>query len=377
MSRRTALAAPCAALFVIGATVAAAQQTIVVSGPVDRPFIAGNLFLQFELDKNVAGPSGTGYDPNGYIAHSPLSAALFLNRDWSVQTTLFLDQVQTPTSAALLQGQGLYLQQAFVNYDDGRLIAFAGKFNPEFGIFWAMAPGVYGKNLTIADYWLTEGIGAGAGLSFAGIGRDQVRLSAWFKDNTALSTSLFDRPPSGSPTTTRPGRLRLGDGGVGNTPGPTSLTLSWRAQDVAGLPGLQTNLDLASLDHGDNGTRRQTMIAAGVQYLIPLGGDWSVAPIAEYVGMWNQGGAAGGIAQDRIYASAGATLTRGAWQASAVWGLRNTQDGPTSPRNRLYTASIGYTFANGIGLQAGVARQVQSGANLDTVGGLVTYGYSF
>ncbi len=373
MLRRIALAAPLAVI----ATAAAAQQTIEVSGPVAGPFIAGNLFLQLELDKNVAGPPGTGYDPNAYVAHSPLSTALFLHRDWSVQTTLFLDQVQTPASAALLQGQGLYLQQAFVNYDDGRLIAFAGKFNPEFGIFWAMAPGVYGKNLTIADYWLTEGIGAGAGLGFAGLGRDQIRLSAWFKDNTALSTSLFDRPPAGSPATTRPGRLRLDDGGVGNTPGPTSATLSWRSQDAGGIAGLQTNVDLASLDHGTNGTRRQTMVAIGAQYRIALGGDWSVASLAEYVGMWNQGGATGGVVQDRVYASVGATLNRGPWQASAVWGLRNSQGGATSPRNRLYTASVGYTFDNGIGLQLGVARQYQNGSNLDTVGGLVTYGYSF
>lgn len=360
-----AAALPCAAW---------AQQTIQAPGQIDRPTVTGNFLLQLETDKNVSGGS---YAPNTYFSYSPFNAALFLDRHWSLQATLFLHQVRTPTGTAFLQGQGLYLQQAFVNYDDDRFTAFAGKFNPQFGIFWAAAPGVYGNNFSVADYWLTEGIGAGGGVRFAGLGDDQLSLSAWFKDNTALSTSAFDRPAFGLPTTYRPGRLRYGNGGIANTHGPSSFTLSWRSNKVAGLDGLQTNVDVASLDHGTDGTRRQTMVAVGAQYLIPLGGDWSVNPMAEYVGMRDVGGAVGGIAQDRSYFNVGAALNWGGWQASAVYGLRNTEGGPTAPRDRLYTVSLGYTFDMGLSLSAGWARQRIDGLVADTVGGIVAYGYKF
>jgi len=373
MLRRIVLAAALAAAPVT----AHAQQTVDAPDKVDGPVITGNLLLQLQTDKIVSGPAATNYDPNSYLSDSPFNAALFLDRHWSLQGTLYLNQVGSPAGAAFLQGQGLYLQQAFVNYDGDRLIAFAGKFNPQFGMFWGAAPGIYGNNFAENDYWLTEGIGAGAGIRFAGLGQDSLSLSAWFRDNTALSTSLFDRPRFGQPSTVRPGRLRYGNGGAGNTHGPTSATLSWRAQDAAGIDGLQTNVDLASLDHGTDGTRRQTMLAVGAQYQIPLSGDWSLAPLAEYVGIWNLGGAPGGVGQDRTYLNAGTALNWGGWQASAVFGLRDTEGGPTSPRDRLYTASVGYTFDNGIGLQAAWARQRISGATTDTIGGIVSYAYKF
>ncbi|MGQ3072517.1 MAG: hypothetical protein ACT7A5_15765 [Ferrovibrionaceae bacterium] len=371
MPRRFILAAAVAAAL---PSPALAQQTVDAPDQIDRPVVRGNLQLQLQTDKNVRGGS---YDPNSYISDSPFNAALFLDRHWSLQGTLYLNQVRTPAGGGLLQGQGLYLQQAFVNYDAERVTAFAGKFNPQFGMFWGAAPGVYGNNFAENDYWLTEGIGAGAGLKFAGLGDDRVTLAAWLKDNTALSTSLFDRPAFGQPSTVRPGRLRLGDGGAGNSRGPTSFTLSWRSGNAGGIDGLQTNVDLASLDHGNDGTRRQTMLAIGAQYQLPLGGDWSLAPLAEYVGIWNLNGAPGGVGQDRRYLNAGTALNWGNWQASAVYGLRNTEGGATAPRDRLYTASVGYTFDGGISLTAGWARQRISGATTDTIGAIVAYTAKF
>jgi hypothetical protein len=371
MSRRFVLAAAFAAALPVTAS---AQQTVDAPDQVDRPTVAGNLLLQLQTDKIVSGGSG---DPNSYFSDSPFDVALFLNRQWSLQSTLYLNQVRQPAGAALLQGQGLYLQQAFVNYDGGRFTAFAGKFNPRFGMFWGAGPGVYGNNFSENDYWLTEAIGAGAGVTFAGIGEDSLSLSAWFKDNTAMSTSVFDRPAFGRPSTVRPGRLRYADGGAGNTHGPTSFTLSWRSDKVAGLDGLQTNVDVASLDHGTDGTRRHTMLAVGVQYQVPLGGDWSLAPLAEYVGIWNLNGAPGATAQDRSYLNAGAALNWGGWQASGVYGLRNTEGGATAPRDRLYTASLGYTFDSGISLTAGWARQRINGTPSDTLGAVIGYAWKF
>ncbi len=375
MSRRFILAAAFAALpFSAQLLPALAQQTVDTPDRVDRPVVKGNLLLQLQTDKNVGGGN---YDPNSYVSDSAFNAALFLDRHWSLQGTLYLNQVRTPAGGGFLQGQGLYLQQAFVNYDAERFIAFAGKFNPQFGMFWSAAPGVYGNNFSENDYWLTEGIGAGAGVRFAGLGQDQLSLSAWFKDNTALSTSAFARPRFGQPDTVRPGRLRHADGGAGNTRGPASFTLSWRSGDAAGLDGLQTNVDFSSLDHGSDGSRRQNMLAVGAQYQIPLGGDWSLAPLAEYVGIWNLNGAPGGIDQDRTYLNAGTALNWGGWQASAVYGLRNTEGGTTAPRDRLYTASLGYSFDSGVSLTAGWARQRVNGVTTDTIGGVIAYAWKF
>ncbi|MFX8616635.1 hypothetical protein ABTM15_20430, partial [Acinetobacter baumannii] len=64
-------------------------------------------------------------------------------------------------------------------------------------------------------------------------------------------------------------------------------------------------------------------------------------------------------------------------QASAVYGLRNTEGGATAPRDRLYTASLGYTFDSGISLTAGWARQRIAGATTDTIGAIVGYTAKF
>ncbi len=346
------------------------------------PHLTGEIELQIQADKLTRAPAGTSRRANVF-SDSEANFGLFLTRELSLQTTLHLDQVKSQERGGFLGGQALFLEQAFVNYETDRLAVYAGKFNPQFGMFWDRAPGVYGDEFAKAAYELTEGIGGGGAVKLETLswGNHELGAAAWFKDNSPLSWSLGNRPSAGAETTERVGQNRRAYGGAGNTAGPRSWSASLRGDQFAVLPNLAYNLDFSSLAPGVDGTERQSMLAAGLQYQLPMPKGWRLAPLAEYVRIWHLDGDPGGVRQDQTLVNAGLALGWQQWTLSGVVGWRNT-DAPSdgsgaAARDRLATVSLGYAFDFGLELQAGWARVREAGETSDTIGALATYKYRF
>ncbi len=352
------------------------------AGGMSYPHLTGEIELQMQADKLVKAPSGTNRNANVF-SDSEANFGLFLTREFSIQTTFHLDQVKEQEKGGFLRGQAMFLEQAFVNYETSGYAAYAGKFNPQFGMFWDRAPGVYGDAFSKEDYQLTEAIGAGGAVKFdtLSFGSHELGAAGWFKDNTSLSWSLMNRPSFGADTTLRVGQNRRAYGGAGNTAGPQSWSASLRGDQFAIAPNLAYNLDFSSLAAGVDGTARQSMLAAGLQYQVPMPKGWKLVPLAEYVRIWHVDGDPAGVRQDRTLVNAGLALGWQKWTLSGVMGWRNT-DAPSdgsadATRDRLTTVSLGYEFDFGLELQAGWARTRVAGDTTQTLGALATYRYRF
>jgi hypothetical protein len=352
------------------------------AGGVAYPHLTGEIELQIQADKLVKAPAGTNRNANVF-SDSEANFGLFLTRELSLQTTFHLDQVKDQQSGGFLRGQALFLEQAFVNYQTRGWAAYAGKFNPQFGMFWDRAPGVYGDAFSKEDYQLTEAIGGGGSVTFdtLSFGSHELGAGVWFKDNSPLSWSLINRPSFGAETTLRVGQSRRAYGGAGNTAGPRSWSASARGDQFAIAPNLAYNVDFSSLAPGVDGTARQQMLAAGLQYQLPMPKGWKLVPLAEYVRIWHLDGDPGGVSRDRTLVNAGLALSWQQWTLSGVMGWRNT-DAPSDAsadavHDRLTTVSLGYEFDFGLELQAGWARTRLAGETTQSLGALATYKYRF
>jgi predicted porin len=350
--------------------------------------LTGSINLQLQSDKIFGGSAGTAMTRNTF-SDSQVNLGFFFNSTFSVQSTIRTLQVKTPASSnAFLEGQGVFLEQLFLNQETRDYAVYGGKFDPNFGTAWAQAPGVYGNNFSnsFSDYRILEAVGIGGAWKHETLqfGNHDLGVSAWFKDNTPLSETLGSHPSFGLPTTLRPGRLHESDGGPGNTRSLDSFSVSLRGDNFAYLPNFAYNLDFTSLAPGVTESKRQNMLAIGAQYKIELAKPWALRPLFEFVRIDNFAGNPGGLKQDRNYYTLGAELDWREWSISAVWSERDLfgpRDGtgqlPKDFSDQLYTASIGYQFDFGLQAQLGYARQRILDVWSDTAGLLLTYGYRF
>ena len=107
---------------------------------------------------------------------------------------------------------GTYVEKLYAQYDFEPVTLKGGKFDPVFGLATNELDGIQATDL-VSDYDQDERWAAQASLNFDGLGLSQsLTASIFTSDRTVLSESLF----------TKRKRLRLSDGGAGNTKGISS-----------------------------------------------------------------------------------------------------------------------------------------------------------
>ena len=148
------------------------------------------------------------------------AVAARLGGRWTIQSSLVLEPVAEADGDAYFHGEGAYLDTLSVQYAGDAFTLYAGKISPVFGSAAAIAPGLYGAEIG-ESYELVEMVGAGGDVNLAamipGLAGEHVLSAALFmKDRSVLSDSIG----------TSRGRLELTDGGVGNTQGLKSHSLS-------------------------------------------------------------------------------------------------------------------------------------------------------
>ena len=326
----------------------------------------------------------TGAGPSFNEGYGEVEASLYLNlgQRLSINSTVKGERVRDHADTAYFRDEALYAEELYAAYDFGYGIARAGKFHTRFGIGWHVAPGLYGDDFA-QDYEITEKLGSALDVPLPvpqRFGDHVASIEVFRSDTTVLSRAIGAQPSAADPLTTRPRRLRLGDGGVGNTSGLHSYVGSLTGRHLPGLDGLTYSVAVSHQEgSAAGGERDERGIALGATWEFNLT-RFIVTPVVEIVQLKG----AQGTDQNADYALAGIGIEYPAlgWSAALLANWRRLHDGTLDPqRDRLLTGSVGYDLrrllAPGFGIEAGVRQTMASGDTQWGAGAALKYERAF
>jgi hypothetical protein len=336
------------------------------------PRIHGVVLVELQNDSTFGSEDSEREQNDLYLTIESTLSAVFTPH-LSLEAGLVFEPVFDPESGSnrWLGDQGLYLEALFLAWQSERLGLRAGKFNPDFGFAWELAPGVFGVDFA-EDYELTERIGLGG---FVELGNDRVGSHAlgadlFFLDHSALSDSLVKKR----------GRTRLSNGGPSNTGKLESFSLTLQGSEIPWLSGLTYNVGFASQRAGRGG-RSERDYVAGLTYAFRLFADLDSELLAEYAYLDN----ANGEAEDRQYLTLSSAIYRGGWNFAVSCTLRERDvatDGEI--RDSLFQVSTGYTFPlregasfGELGIDVGWRLAREEGVRSHGFGALLAYAIAF
>lgn len=337
------------------------------AGEGSFPSVSGEVSIEIESDFTYDSDDEDA-ELNDLFAVVEPAFAVHFTEAFSVNTSLVVEPVfdPDPSEDREFEDEGLFVQELYFLYEADSWSAFAGKFNPAFGVGWDITPGVFGTGFT-GDYELTERIGAGGSVSYdAGEnGMHALTGSTFFLDTTFLSDSAF----------TSRGETDEADGGVSNTEDFSSFAFALDGGDFQAAPGLAYHLGLSRQGQGEGDAEDETSLAAAVYGSFEISDDLAIEPVVEFVHQMN----AEGTENDRDYFTVGAALLHGPWNLSLAWTARETDvaDDENDISDSLYQISVGYAFDFGLSFDVGYVFTEEEDVDSNTVGALLAYGFEF
>ncbi|MBM3490819.1 MAG: hypothetical protein FJX68_10265 [Alphaproteobacteria bacterium] len=345
------------------------------------PVLVGELELAVRFDHIYDAATGQRAHLSDLYPDSEIGLALHVT-DWaSLQATLVIEPLTDASSNRAFEDVGLYAEQLFVNFELGRFAVYAGKFNPAFGTAWDRAPGIYGTDFA-EDYEVTEqiGLGAAAKLETLEWGAHELNVAAFFADTSFLSNSAITRPRRDDPDLGRAKRLRLADGGAGNTESLQSFLLALNGGSFGFAPNLGYHVSLLRREPGRAEIARETGVAAGLQAELTLGPGANLTPLVEVARFFHFAGQA----QDADYVTVGAEIGWQSWSLAFSTTARYFSEpedgsGPNgrNARDHLRAISLGHDLGHGLGVAVGLKNERLNGQDVNTVGFVVSYDYDF
>jgi hypothetical protein len=285
-------------------------------------------------------------------------------RELSFLLGVTLEQIRVPDRGEdeAFENHALYIKTLTANYEAGPFAFYAGKFTPNFGRAWDIAPGVYGDRFA-KDYEFAERWGAGGSIAFdeTAVGDLDVSASVFMVDRTALSDSWV----------TRRGRTMAADGGPGNTDSPRSFAVALDGGNLPALDGLDYHLGYTQQAKGEGDTGTLRGVVASARVTLPVIGALVATPLVEWAHFDNFGGVRGA---DHTVWTAAAQFDYGPWQLVAAYAKRaisgpdDLQDG-----DRSFQISGGYSFATGLLAELGWWRVEEAGESADILGMRLSY----
>jgi hypothetical protein len=100
------------------------------------PRLNTSLELGIRLDRTYASEAEGGRRWQAFFEHTEAELELQLLQEFSVLSTIKLEQVRDRGGDQFFEDQGAWIEQLFAAYRYERLDLFAGKINPRFGIAW-------------------------------------------------------------------------------------------------------------------------------------------------------------------------------------------------------------------------------------------------
>lgn len=273
---------------------------------------------------------------------------------------LTLEQLTPPDRGEddAFEHEALYIKTLTVNYQTEPFAVFAGKFTPNFGRAWDIAPGIYGDEFA-KDYEFAERWGGGGSLAFDETPLGDLTLSAsvFFVDRTALSDSWI----------TRRGRTTAADGGPGNTGDLPSFAIALDGGSLPLYESLDYHIAYTRQAKGDGDTGTLQGFVAGAQATIPLTGELGMTPLVEWARFDNFAGVRGA---DRTVWTAALQFDYGPWQLVTAYAKRFIAD---AVDDRSFELTGGYNFASGVLAELGWWHVKDAGESADIIGARLSY----
>ena len=345
-----------------GAPVSAQAQTVYST-------LEGVVPIEVEIDRNYRTDDPAAHHTQMFATVEPEVTLHF-----SKSLSLFVHAVLEPTAepgpaeSRYFEDYGVTIEDISLHFQTERFSAFAGKFTPNFGRAWDLAPGLYGADVAETNYEFTERIGIGGALNLpAGdAGRHTLSASGFFLDTSPLAHSLGQ---------SRGTRSRA-DGGISNTEDFSSFAMAVDGRDLPDFPALNYHVAYSHQRAGQGGTADQNGVVFGTHWAQKLSGGFSLDPVlVEWAHLED---AAGVADQDRDILTLGAQLNWRNWNLAVSYSGRETDTaaGPET-KDLHFQVSVGYAFENGIGVDVGWVIDETDELQGHTAGALLAYEWRF
>ena len=351
--------------FLCGAVLAALTVSSAIAQTKNGPSASGEVAIEIQNDWNYRSDDRANLYNDLFTKIEPSLTVRFAP-EWS----LFAHAVLEPVTPAdqfenrAFEDHGLFVEDLYLEFDNGTFGARAGKLNVGFGVAWEIAPGVYGRDFAEDGYETSERIGVIGSytLDAARAGRHRFSAGSFFQDTTVLSESTFRGR----------GDTRRQDGGVSNTESFESFILSANGENIAALGKLGYHVAYMHQAKGAGDAADEDSIAVALFSSFDIGGGVTFSPLLEYVRQDSPGGVAD---DERDFLTLAGTAEWKGFNVAAAWTRRDTDSIPDD--DYQFQLSAGYAFGFGVSVDVGWKIANEGGIETRTIGILVAYGLEF
>ncbi len=150
-------------------------------GAADLPRVSADVVVEMQSEQEE--------DRHRLFLRTEVAPTLRLHENIHIDGVFVLEPIHDPApgKSAYFKDEGIFAEEIKVNFTHGPWSAFAGKFNPGFGIAWDYGRGIWSEDFA-EDYEITEkiGIGGAYALEIPTMGTHSLNLSTFFADTSAL-----------------------------------------------------------------------------------------------------------------------------------------------------------------------------------------------
>jgi len=332
------------------------------------PVVSGEVVIELQNEYTTDSDDPATDDYNNMFLRTEVAPTIQFNENFSIDGVLVFENIQDrePNEDNFFDNEGIFIEEIKLNYENGPWAAWAGKFNPGFGVGWDFR-GIWGEDFA-EDYEITEKIGVGASYTFEteGFGAHTFAANTFFADTTFLSGSVI----------TKRDVLDKDDGGVSNTEDFSSFVVSLSGEDLAGVENLYYTLGYRNQSEGDVDTGGDNENG----FVVTLGHNFAVSErvemdaLVEYVDINNF---EAGTDDNRYLTTSLITTIDDQWNVTASYTSRDIDSTVGDSDDHLFQLSGGYDFGQGTTAEIGWRNAEEGNVDTDIVGALVRHTFEF
>lgn len=337
---------------------------------VSYPSFGGEVVMELQNEYTTESDDPDTDEHNNMFFRTEVAPVLYFNENFFIDGVAVFENIQDrePDEDNWFDNEGAFIEEIKLNYENGPWAAWAGKFNPGFGIAWDYGRGIWSEDFA-EDYEITEKIGVGGSYTFENdqIGAHTLALNTFFADTTFLSGS----------TITKRDTLDEDDGGASNTEDFSSYVASLNGENIFGVENLYYKLGFRHLAEGDAdvGTDDENGYEVTLGHVFNVTDRVSADALVEYVNISNF---ETGPDDAEYFTASVVTKLDDRWNVTLGYTARNFDvDGGDDVKDHLFQVSGGYDFGQGTTAEIGWRNSEEDGVDTDIVGGLIRHSFAF